>query len=632
MPTDGPDVAHLSGASGLEHTISYEETLAEPGGFQSVIDLSTFVPVMRRTKILHHVLLVLMLVCVCPLGFYGYQLIRLNREKLQTQERFSQISIAKSLSHLISLYLSSAREQIDGFVASALELSGGSSQLAQLNANPALQKKLEDFVGRSKNLLYINIVNEKGKGVRAGVYNGDEEEMIQYLLAKAFQHASQDQDYMSEPLMVEVGNQVLPVIIMSRPIKSDSQQWLGAATVILKLDDILRWVVDNSLAGKKTYVVDFNGKIVVHPDQKTNPAGMDFSRIEIVSAFMEEWRESNGMLRLQETRPFRLVEDGSQKEMLGTYYAIQEAPWGVIVQIDQKAAFATVTEMKEETIKWGILMLLLSAGVGIYSARSITDPIRQLVEGTHSIARGDFSTKIKIKSRNEIGELAETFNKMTGDLELYIKQIRRAGEENKALFLGSIRALAAAVDEKDPYTRGHSERVTEYSVIIARQLGLDEMALETIRIAALLHDVGKIGVDDKVLKKPGLLTPEEFEIMKLHTVKGYNIMKPIEQMRNMLPGLRFHHEQWDGNGYPDRLRADEIPLIARIISVADTLDAMTTNRPYQNALSFEHAREKITKNASIKYDPAVVAAFNQAIEKRHLLVAPATPAPQALAV
>ncbi|MFN8006998.1 MAG: HD domain-containing protein [Terriglobia bacterium] len=585
---------------------------------------------MKRTKILHHILLVLMLVSVAPLAFYGYQLINLNREKLQTQERFSQITIAQSLSRLISLYLSNARKQIEVFVASALELSGGSSQLAQLNANPALQKKLEDFVTRDKNLLYINIVNERGKGVRAGVYNGDEE-MVQHYLRKAYQHASQDQPYMSEPMILEVGNQIRPVIVMSRPIKSDARRWVGATTVILALDDILRWVTDSSVAGKKTYVVDFNGKIVVHPDQKTNPAGMDFSGIEIVSAFMEEWRLSKGILRLQETRPFRLEEDGHKKDMLGTYYAIAEAPWGVIVQIDQSAAFATVAEMKYETIKLGLLMLLLSAGIGIYSARSITDPIRQLVEGTHSIAKGDFSKKIQIKSRNEIGELAETFNKMTGDLELYIQQIRRAGEENKALFLGSIRALAAAVDEKDPYTRGHSERVTEYSVIIARQMELDEMMLETIRIAALLHDVGKIGVDDKVLKKPGLLTPEEFEIMKLHTVKGYNIMKPIEQMRKMLPGLRFHHERWDGNGYPDRLRADEIPLIARIISVADTLDAMTTNRPYQKALSFDYAREKITSNAGVKYDPAVVAAFNKAIQKGHLIIAPAHPVQEALA-
>jgi HAMP domain-containing protein len=188
--------------------------------------------------------------------------------------------------------------------------------------------------------------------------------------------------------------------------------------------------------------------------------------------------------------------------------------------------------MKAETIRWGVLMLLLAGCVGLLSARAITNPIQQLADSTQLIARGDFSKKIQIRSRTEIGELAETFNKMTDDLELYIRQIRKAGEENKALFLGTIRALAAAVDEKDPYTRGHSDRVTKYSVIIARALDLDEKTVETISISALLHDVGKIGIDDKILKKPGFLTPEEFEIMKQHPVKGFNIIatanKPLK--------------------------------------------------------------------------------------------------------
>jgi HD-GYP domain-containing protein (c-di-GMP phosphodiesterase class II) len=575
----------------------------------------------KRAKILHHVLLVLMFASVGPLGFYGYQVIQINREKLQTQERFSQISIARSVARFISFYLNSAREQLEGFQASALDLRGGAYQMTQLEDNRFLEKKLEDFVTRSKNLLYIHMVNSRGRGVRAGVYNDNEEGVIQHFLAKAFQHASQNQPYMSEPLTIEMGNQIRPVIIMSTPIRRQDQ-WVGATTVILGLDDILHWVTENSVAEKKVYVVDFNGQIVVHPDPKTKPAGMDFSRIEIVQAFMEEWRESQGIVRLQgETRSFKLEEDGQEKEMLGTFYALAEAPWGVIVQIDQKAAFATVADMKAETIKLGTLMLLLSACVGLLSARAITNPIQQLAESTHSIAKGDFSKKIQIKSRTEIGELAETFNKMTDDLELYIQQIRKAGEDNKALFEGTIQALAAAVDERDPYTRGHSQRVTDYSVVLARTLGLDEITIErTIRISAQLHDVGKIGIDDKVLKKPGFLTPEEFEIMKQHTVKGFNIMKSIEPMRDMLPGLKHHHEQWDGNGYPDRLKGEAIPLIARIIAVADTLDAMTTNRPYQQALTFEFAVEKINKNAGIKYDPAIVKAFNQAIQSGDLVV------------
>ena len=581
---------------------------------------------MKRAKVIHHVLLVLMVVSIGPLGFYGYQLIQFNREQLQTQERFSQIGIAQSLARPISLYLSNAREQVDGFMASSLDLSSG--QELELEGNRGLDKKLEDFVGRSKNLLYINIVNNTGSGVEAGDQQVNDD-MVKLFLAKAFQSASQNQtSYVSEPLTIELGKETKPVIIMSSPIKS-AGKGVGAVTVILKLDDILHWVSENSVAGKTVYVVDFNGQIVVHPTPKTMPAGMDLSRVEIVGAFVDEWRKSKGK-RLQETRPFKLEDDGLEKQMLGTYFAVTEAPWGVIVQIDQRDAFATVTEMKAETIRWGVLMLLLAGCVGLLSARAITNPIQQLADSTQLIARGDFSKKIQIRSRTEIGELAETFNKMTDDLELYIRQIRKAGEENKALFLGTIRALAAAVDEKDPYTRGHSDRVTKYSVIIARALDLDEKTVETISISALLHDVGKIGIDDKILKKPGFLTPEEFEIMKQHPVKGFNIMKTIEQMRNVLPGLRSHHEQWDGNGYPDRLKGDEIPLIARIIAVADTLDAMTTNRPYQQALTFQFAVEKINKNVGIKYDKNVVAAFNRAIEKGDLMVEGAVP--EALAI
>lgn len=583
---------------------------------------------MKRAKVIHHVLLVLMVVSIGPLGFYGYQLIQFNREKLQTQERFTQIGIAQSLARVISMYLSNAREQVDGFMASSLDLSSG--QELQLEGNRGLDKKLEDFVGRSKNLLYINIVNNTGSGVEAGVHKVNDEDMTKHFLAKAFQSASQNQtSYVSEPLSIELGKETKPVIIMSSPIKSGGKG-IGAVTVILKLDDILHWVTENSVAGKTVYVVDFNGQIVVHPNSKTMPAGMDLNRVEIVGAFADEWRKSKGKVRLQETRPFRLEDDGLEKQMLGTYFAVAEAPWGVIVQIDQRDAFATVAEMKAETIRWGVLMLLLAGCVGLLSARAITNPIQQLADSTQLIARGDFSKKIQIRSRTEIGELAETFNKMTDDLELYIRQIRKAGEENKALFLGTIRALAAAVDEKDPYTRGHSDRVTKYSVIIARALDLDEKTVETISISALLHDVGKIGIDDKILKKPGFLTPEEFEIMKQHPVKGFNIMKTIEQMRNVLPGLRSHHEQWDGNGYPDRLKGEEIPLIARIIAVADTLDAMTTNRPYQQALTFQFAVEKINKNVGVKYDKNVVAAFNRAIEEGDLMVEGAVP--EALAI
>ena len=131
--------------------------------------------------------------------------------------------------------------------------------------------------------------------------------------------------------------------------------------------------------------------------------------------------------------------------------------------------------------------------------------------------------------------------------------------------------------------------------------------LDRLRIAALLHDVGKIGVDDRVLKKPGKLTDEEFDLMKQHTIKGANIMRPVAQLKDVLPGIELHHERMDGKGYPYGLHGEQIPLMARIIAVADTLDAITTNRPYQSAMDLDFAIERIRSLAISRFDPDVVA-------------------------
>ena len=142
--------------------------------------------------------------------------------------------------------------------------------------------------------------------------------------------------------------------------------------------------------------------------------------------------------------------------------------------------------------------------------------------------------------------------------------------------------------------------------------------LDRLRISALLHDVGKIGVDDRVLKKPGQLTEEEFELMKQHPTKGANIMRPVAQLKEMLPGIELHHERMDGGGYPYGLQGEQIPLMARIIAVADTLDAITTNRPYQSAMDLEYALNRIRSLAVAKFDPKVVAALEAAIANGQL--------------
>src|SRR5436190_4324530 len=203
---------------------------------------------------------------------------------------------------------------------------------------------------------------------------------------------------------------------------------------------------------------------------------------------------------------------------------------------------------------------------------------------------------------------------MTDQIEKFIGDLQRSAEENRELFLGTVKALAAAIDGKDPYTRGHSERVSRFSVATAQALGLTETETEKVRISALLHDVGKIGIDDRVLKKPSALTDEEFEIMKTHPQKGYKIMSQIPAMREFLPGMYMHHEMINGQGYPQGLKGDELPMQARVVSVADTFDAMTTERPYQRAMDLETALTRLKSFVGTRYDARVVAAFIAACE------------------
>jgi HD-GYP domain-containing protein (c-di-GMP phosphodiesterase class II) len=304
--------------------------------------------------------------------------------------------------------------------------------------------------------------------------------------------------------------------------------------------------------------------------------------------------------------------------MLGTYSPTQNGRWGVILQKKKSDAFITVTEMRDATVRLGLLVIVISLVVAVFAAKSITRPINQLACTARAIASRDFTVRADVRNRTEIGELAQGFNIMAEDIQQYISDLKRASEENRQLFIDSIEMIAAAVDAKDPYTKGHSSRVSQYSVILAGEIGLDEQEIAKVRASATLHDVGKIGVDDQVLRKPGVLTDEEFEQMKRHTIIGFEIVRQVQQLADTLPGIRWHHESLDGTGYPDGIRGDEIPLLVRIIAVADTFDAITTDRPYQVGRDFPVALEILKRHAGTRYDPIVVDALHSAYAKGYL--------------
>jgi len=207
---------------------------------------------------------------------------------------------------------------------------------------------------------------------------------------------------------------------------------------------------------------------------------------------------------------------------------------------------------------------------------------------------------------NEIPILIER-NLMRHTIES--SRTRNLQEEVQRSYRATLEALLAALDTRDTETEGHSERVAAYTMLIAQQLNLPQEELQHIEHGALLHDIGKIGVPDHILYKPGPLTPEEWEIMKQHPVIGYKMCMRIEMLRPAAPIVLHHHERWDGRGYPYGLSGAEIPLGARIFAIADTLDAMTSDRPYRKALSFAQAREEIERCAGSQFDPELVRVF-----------------------
>jgi HD-GYP domain-containing protein (c-di-GMP phosphodiesterase class II) len=332
---------------------------------------------------------------------------------------------------------------------------------------------------------------------------------------------------------------------------------------------------------------------------------------------VQDWQESGAQVQ-SALAPFSGTREGRTVEMLGSYATAEldkNSRLGVIAIQDEVAALASVAEMRWQTLWISLIAALLTILIGVFFARKLTHPVRELAGGAHRIASGDFSQRIEVTSRTELGDLGNSFNLMTDQIERFIKDLQQSAEANRQLFIGTVKGLAAAIDGKDPYTRGHSERVSRFSIAIAQRLGLPDDEVEKIRISALLHDVGKIGIDDSILKKPAALTDEEYEIMKKHPQKGYKIMSQIPAMKEFLPGMYMHHEMVNGQGYPQGLKGDEIPLMGKIVAVADTFDAMTTERPYQKAMKFEDALARIESFVGTRYDAAVVAALTEACKE-----------------
>lgn len=290
----------------------------------------------------------------------------------------------------------------------------------------------------------------------------------------------------------------------------------------------------------------------------------------------------------------RLVQVGDT-----TFYAFES--------IDAMARTATRRTMRNLALM-GVGAALLAFIGSFWLARTLSNPIGQLSEQLAAMeASSDVHGRLPLTgSSREVDRLTETFNGL-------LASVAQADAQTEAAYTGAIRALATALDARDPYTAGHSERVSHFSVAIARQLDLVPYETEVIRLGALLHDIGKIGVSDVILTKPGRLTDEEYESIKQHPGLGARILRSVPFLTPHIPIVELHHERPDGRGYPHGLKGDDIPLEARIVHVADAYDAMTTARAYRHAMSPAEAIRELWRCSGTEYDVELVRALVTAL-------------------
>jgi HD-GYP domain-containing protein (c-di-GMP phosphodiesterase class II) len=560
-----------------------------------------------RPRLLWTLLGAMVIVALLPLLVSHWFLIRINRDSLETLEKMYLTRSAVGVATDVQNLLLSNTQQLTKIAGSIRIMRKALPAGTDPFTYAAQTRWITDYLTPDSDLLALRVLDNAGRGAEAKPAGLDAPVVQEMNLA--LEVARQGQTYTGTFLSVATVNQ--PAVIVAVPVIDDGQV-IGTVEGLVSLRRITDHIREEGKGDVTAFLVDRNGKVLIHSEPAVDVQRPDFSYLKIVQDF------AKAPLRLTES--YVDTRGGRRVEMLGTVAPIGRPDWGVVVQKPAERAFASVDKMIRATIEWGGIALLFAIIAAVIFASGIARPIRLLAEKTADIARGNYQQRVELKTHNEIGELAANFNSMSTAIEQAVEQLKKAANENHLLFINSVRMLAAAIDAKDPYTRGHSERVARYSIAIGKNLNLPEKEMRNLRISALLHDVGKIGIDDRILRKPGALSDDEFEVMKQHPAKGAAIMSGVAQLIDIIPGMKYHHEKWSGGGYPDSLEGEQIPMQARIVAIADTFDAMTTNRPYQKAMELSYVVEKIKSFAGTRFDPRVVEAFVQAVKRGDIVI------------
>ncbi len=546
-----------------------------------------------------------------PLVLTGWFLSGRSAAELRAVEGRYQTQLVQDKARQIEMFGQRYGELVRNF-ADAFELTGDANAMFSVRTEERISQVLKE----NPNLTALFIKPAVGESLSVFRAEQISRTEVEKLSAQVSGNFKEKKLIYGSPQQIEGNGEIVLPVVSPVFIQGELAATVTALVSLRELQTIMTESMPSSEADlwqsglPIIFVVDEEGRAVFHPDKQIVAARRNFSNLRIV----QEWHATKDQIQ-SALMPFETEYNGENYKMLGSYSTAdfgKQIKFGVIVMQSENRALASVGEMRFYTWMISLAFAILAVIVGFILARQLTKPLQNLVSAAKKIASGDLSSRIKPLKIKEINTLGEAFNTMSGELEEHIANLAKAARENHELFVGTVKALAAAIDGKDRYTRGHSERVCRVSVAIGQRLGLDEKELETLRISALLHDVGKIGIDDSILKKPSALTDEEYEIMKTHPQQGYKIMKNIPAMKDFLPGMYMHHEMINGQGYPQGLKGDQIPLQAKIVSVADTFDAMTIDRPYSKGMELKAALERIGTFVGTRYDGKVVEALVEA--------------------
>lgn len=559
---------------------------------------------LQRLRLRNVLFLLLLLSGIIPLAILSGRLVADYQGVLKDQETVLLTQSAQVLAGDLSDDLARRSEQLRQ-LGLGLVAQPSTSPMVERFAATWVDAYLQQFLDYNPDVLDLRVVDSqgRGRGTRLHDINARVVETVDEALSSAL--AGEDTVYRFAVLSEAQEPAVMVAVSLKTP---DDQHFAIGAVVRIGLEP----PVGDAEGAEEVFLIDRDGEFLWSGGFRPETPQIELALRQ--SDLIPDFTRS-----ISVTREYALKVGGRKVPTLARVVPVAETGWRVVAHKPAALAFREVRRVFTKVLYASLLLVVVAGVFALLAARWLSQPIQRLADTTHQIAAGHLDRRVETDGLGrELSELAHDFNRMSDYVANHIEQLQRAARANRELFISSIRAFAAAIDAKDPYTRGHSERVAAYSRAIASFLGVSKDVQERVWVSAVLHDIGKIGVHDQVLKKGGVLTEEELAEMKRHPIIGAEIVEPIAELEQMIPGIRWHHEAWNGSGYPDGLTKDQIPLMARIIGVADTFDAMTTNRPYQQAFASNYALETIERLAGSKFDPKIVTAFLLAFRGGHI--------------